>query len=234
MPINPRAPVSGPIDFDSRHGDDFVPPPHLIKQTPLLEADPDLIPDNPVDTSYNRHDILATEPLPKVRPILLGVRKAFADRAIKRSNERLETLARKQQVLRYVGEALLTNRLYTEAEVDGQPNLNRPSTKEEQRAAEKLDKIATKRRRVGAHAHAMSHNLAPPVSATRAEAKHVRRSTKKHSRAQARLDNLESQFRKTVEQPSRQASRVIARRNRAVAKREAIDQAAERRSGKIR
>ncbi|HET7060354.1 MAG TPA: hypothetical protein VFH99_03515 [Candidatus Saccharimonadales bacterium] len=235
MAINPRPPRLGPVDFNHRHGSDFVAPPHLIKrQAPGVGVDPSMLPDADIDISYDPAEILAAEPIPQVRPIFLGLRKVLADRRIERSNDRLQDLARKHNVLRYAGRAILSGNSYAHAEINGEPNRNRPSTQEEVRAVEKLGKIHTKRRRAGTRVHGTSHNMTPPVHATWSESKEANKNRARHLDAQNRVNRHNEEFRAVVRRPSEEATRIIASRARAVAMREAINQANERRTEKIR
>lgn len=234
MAINPEPPVPGLINYDYRHGADFLPPAHLIKRGPTRGVDPSMVPEIQVDTTYDEDEILANQPVPRVLPVFLGLRTALANRRIERANNRLQDVSKLHRVARHVGHSILAGRSYMDAQTAGQPNLNRPSTRKELHTARKLDKISTRRRRAGSRVYATSRSSIAPVSASRAERKNARRNAREHDSTKANISKYDDRFRSVIRNPAKKADRVTARRDRAVAKREALDYAAERRAAKIR
>lgn len=229
MAINPEPPVLGLINYDYRRGADFVPPAHLIKRGPSRGVDPSMVPEIQVDTTYDENEILANQPTPRVLPVFIGLRTALATRSIERANNRLQDLSRLHRVSRHIGHSILAGRSYMDAETAGQPNLNRPSSREELRTARKLDKISTRRRRAGSRIYATSLSSTPPVSASWAESREAHKNAREHDKTRANVDKYNDRFRAVIRNPAEKAASITARRNRAVAKREALDQAFARR-----
>lgn len=239
MAISPRPPVLGPINNTNyRHGDDYVPPAHMIKREQPIEIkkpDPDnnipnMLPGDPIETTYDRDKIIASQPVPKVRPVLLGLRKAITARRLERANAKIEELAHRQLVLRHVGRSTLTGNTHSDKKIAGQPNIYRPSLPVELRAARKLNKITGKKRWYEGISHGASHNIVPPVPASRNESKHAEKSSELYAKTRNKIDKLDARFGKVIAQPSKKAAEVAARRNRLIIKQEAIDRAIQQRN----
>jgi hypothetical protein len=195
---------------------------------------------NDIDTSYDRATILSNASIPEVVPVMLGLRSLIAERRIARTQEKIEVLAERDKVIRYVGESIMKRVGYYK--VKPEPGVNpalRPVTWQDRRAALRLEKITGKRRNHQVEAVHLSdsypgienHGSRNPLHAytpgtrSKRELWNVGKNHKHHHHAQEKIKRLDKRFMKVVGQPSKKIDRLAKKRDKLIVKSKAIEDA---------
>jgi hypothetical protein len=201
---------------------------------------PETIPDtDDIDTTFDRDALITSRPIPEVVPILLGLRARLTERRITRAQTKVEKLAEQEPVIRFVGKSLIQGKGYQRPDES-----LRPSTFGERRAAKKLDKIMSNKRRRQRFANNISdrylvvkHGSQGDIprepdfeqagtSLSWLEERNNRKNARTSRRLNRQINRRDRRFAaRIVTKPHRKAERLIKRRNKLVIKHAAIEKA---------
>jgi hypothetical protein len=116
------------------------------------------------DTSFDRDTLITSGPIPEVNPAFAGLRARIAQTRAERTQAMIETLAKEQAQLRYIGESVIRNKGYlSPGDKDRPAHVDRPHNSLVKGPGARLARIEKRRQNVrrAAYAHAASY---PEVS----------------------------------------------------------------------